>query len=268
MLFALLCGYPPFYSQNDESIKKKIFRMKVKFDDECWDAITDEAKDLITSMLVKEDVRPSAKECLEHPWFKMDPTKLSTCSISLATLDRLKSFSKSNVFRKCVQYIIAYRCQLSEEDINRFRKLFLKIDKEMNGYVNYEDCKEFFGSYFSNEEHVKNFFEAMDIDGNGMVHWNEFFSSIINESIIMREESLREAYNFFDRENKGYFTSEDFKVAIGDQYLSYEGPHANFANVIEEAFPGKYKITFEDLKVCMAQVPPPGSVTDLRYKLD
>lgn len=135
----------------------------------------------------------------------------------------------------------------------------------MNGYVNYENCKEFFGSYFTEEEQIQNFFEAMDIDGNGMVHWNEFFSSIINNAIIMRDESLREAYNFFDRENKGYFTSEDFKVAIGDQYLSYEGAYANFENVIEEAFPGKSHITYEDLKACMAQDLPMGSVTDLTY---
>ncbi len=67
----------------------------------------------------------------------------------------------------------------------------------------------------------------------------------------MREENLREAFNFFDQENKGFFTSDDFKTAIGDQYLSFGGVHANFANVIEEAFPDRPLITFEDFRMFM-----------------
>ena len=63
----------------------------------------------------------------------------------------------------------------------------------------------------------------------------------------MRQENMREAYTFFDRDDKGYFTSNDFKVAICDPYLSFGGAHANFANVIEEAFPGQDKVTYDDL---------------------
>ncbi len=62
----------------------------------------------------------------------------------------------------------------------------------------------------------------------------------------MKEENVREAFNFFDREGKGYFTSHDYKAAIGDHDLTFGGVHASFQDVIEEAFPGKKKITYED----------------------
>ena len=91
----------------------------------------------------------------------------------------------------------------------------------------------------------------MDIDGNGKVHWNEFLSSIISQRVLIRTENLREAYNFFDREGKGFFTCEDFKTAIGDPYLSIGGFYANFEHVVEEAFPGKDCITFEDFQEFM-----------------
>ena len=92
----------------------------------------------------------------------------------------MKSYTKSLLFRQCVQYIIAYRCEISEEDAERFRKMFFKIDRDNNGFVTFENIKEFFSSYFKDLQQVRNFFDAMDIDGNGKVHWNEFLSCIIS----------------------------------------------------------------------------------------
>ena len=60
MLYAMLCGYPPFIHSDEEKIKQKILKMKVKFEDDEWAAISDEAKDLISKMLLPEERRPSA----------------------------------------------------------------------------------------------------------------------------------------------------------------------------------------------------------------
>lgn len=99
MLYALLCGYPPFFSDDNDVIKRKILKGKIKFEGEEWDIISNEAKDLISKMLVPEEQRPSARECLDHDWFHIDSNVLSTCNLSIATLDRLKTFSKSTLFR-------------------------------------------------------------------------------------------------------------------------------------------------------------------------
>lgn len=106
--------------------------------------------------------------------------------------------------------------------------MFLKIDNQINGFVTFENVKEFFGMYFKDDAEVARFFDAMDIDGDGKVHWNEFLSSIIDSKVIMKEDNIREVFNFYDRDGKGYFTSNDFKQAIGDQYLSFGGVHASF----------------------------------------
>lgn len=42
---------------------------------------------------------------------------------------------------------MAYRCNI-EEDIDKFRKMFFKIDKKFYGYLTIDQAKEFFGSYF------------------------------------------------------------------------------------------------------------------------
>jgi hypothetical protein len=69
----------------------------------------------------------------------MKPIELSMCSVSLGTFDRLKFYSKSSLFRKCIQYIIAYRCPINEEEVARYRKIFFKIDSEYNGQVTPEN---------------------------------------------------------------------------------------------------------------------------------
>lgn len=57
--------------------------------------------------------------------------------------------------------------------------MYFKIDKDNHGYVTLENTREFFGNYFEDETVLKSFFDAMDIDGNGKAHWNEFLSSMI-----------------------------------------------------------------------------------------
>lgn len=135
MLYALLCGFPPFYAREEKDIKKKILKGKVKFDVEIWENISLEARDLITKMLVPEQIRPSARECLEHPWFTLDSHQLSSQVISVKTFERLKAYSRSSMFRQSVHYIIAYRCQISEDDAEKFRKMFRKLDNGTQGYV-------------------------------------------------------------------------------------------------------------------------------------
>lgn len=76
MLYALLCGYPPFLSENEDEIKRKIIRGKFKFGKD-WDNISDEVKDLISRILVPESKRLTARECIDHPWFSMDTHQLS-----------------------------------------------------------------------------------------------------------------------------------------------------------------------------------------------
>lgn len=71
--------------------------------------------------------------------------------------------------------------------------------------------------------------------------------------MLLKDDNIMEAFNFFDRDCKGYFTSNDFKQAIGNNNLSFGSAYSNFKDVFEEAFPGQDKITFEMLKSFMME---------------
>jgi len=83
--YILLCGFPPFYGNNEQQIFNKILRAEYDFPSPDWDHISDEAKDFIRALLVlNPNDRPSAKDCLDSPW-------ITTKSPS-GSLTRLDSF--------------------------------------------------------------------------------------------------------------------------------------------------------------------------------
>jgi len=67
--YILLAGYPPFYGDNDTQLFEKIMSADYDFDDECWDDVSELAKDFIRHLLVKNpDERFTAEQALEHLW--------------------------------------------------------------------------------------------------------------------------------------------------------------------------------------------------------
>lgn len=69
IIYILLCGYPPFYADNAPMLFKKIMDVKYDFDDPSWDDVSEDAKNLIRHLLVKEPGdRYTAQQCLEDPW--------------------------------------------------------------------------------------------------------------------------------------------------------------------------------------------------------
>ena len=69
MMYLMLCGKQPFNGDNDDEIYEKIRLCKIDFNDEEWDNISNDAKDLIKKLLIKDiNKRYSAKKALSHPW--------------------------------------------------------------------------------------------------------------------------------------------------------------------------------------------------------
>ncbi|KAM8765118.1 serine/threonine-protein kinase DCLK2 isoform 2-T2 [Rhynchonycteris naso] len=76
--YILLCGFPPFRSENNlqEDLFDQILAGKLEFPAPYWDNITDSAKELISQMLqVNVDARCTAGQILSHPWVSDDASQ-------------------------------------------------------------------------------------------------------------------------------------------------------------------------------------------------
>jgi len=71
IMYILLCGFPPFYAENNSKLFEKIMEGKFTFPSPYWDKISASAKDLIKCLLVVDPKkRYSSKQVVEHPWIK------------------------------------------------------------------------------------------------------------------------------------------------------------------------------------------------------
>lgn len=77
ILYILLCGYPPFVSQDNDQEKlfDSILSGQYDFPDEYWHDISYSAKELIQNMLqLAPELRFSAEDVLDHPWLQTHKT--------------------------------------------------------------------------------------------------------------------------------------------------------------------------------------------------
>ncbi|KAM9535877.1 calcium/calmodulin-dependent protein kinase type 1D-like isoform 1-T2 [Salvelinus alpinus] len=67
--YILLCGYPPFFEDNETRLFSKIMRADYAFHSPFWDNISESAKDFIRNMMQKHPKkRFSTEQALRHPW--------------------------------------------------------------------------------------------------------------------------------------------------------------------------------------------------------
>jgi len=78
IVYILLCGFPPFYADNDAQLFEKIKKGEYEFLRPYWDPISDSAKDFIRQMLrVDPKQRITCDQALAHPWMVEGVSKLT-----------------------------------------------------------------------------------------------------------------------------------------------------------------------------------------------
>lgn len=93
--YILLCGYPPFYDENDSKLFEQILKAEYEFDAPYWDDISDSAKDFISNLMQKDpEKRLTCEEALQHPWIAGD-TALSKNIHESVSRQIKKNFAKS-----------------------------------------------------------------------------------------------------------------------------------------------------------------------------
>ncbi|XP_029941890.1 striated muscle preferentially expressed protein kinase [Salarias fasciatus] len=85
--YLCLTGVSPFAGENDRATALNIRNYNVAFEESMFSDLCKEAKGFVIKLLVVDRLRPSAVECLRHPWFKSPTNK----SISTAMLKQVLS---------------------------------------------------------------------------------------------------------------------------------------------------------------------------------
>ncbi|XP_058468448.1 striated muscle preferentially expressed protein kinase-like isoform X4 [Solea solea] len=100
--YLCLTGVSPFAGENDRASALNIRNYNVAFEESMFLDFCKEAKGFVIKLLVVDRLRPSAIECLRHPWFKSPTNK----SISTAMLKQVLSR------RRWQRSLISYKAKM------------------------------------------------------------------------------------------------------------------------------------------------------------
>ncbi|XVE96228.1 hypothetical protein REPUB_Repub02eG0203800 [Reevesia pubescens] len=213
IIYILLSGVPPFWDETEQGIFEQVLRGQLDFTSEPWPSISDNAKDLVRRMLVRDPKkRLTAHEVLCHPWVQVDglaPDK----PLDSAVLSRLKQFSAMNKLKKIAIRVIAD--SLSEDEIAGLKEMFKMIDADNSGHITLEELKtglEKVGSNLKDSE-INGLMEAADIDNSGTIDYSEFIAATLHLNKIQKEDHLFAAFSYFDKDGSGYITPDELQQA-------------------------------------------------------
>uniref|UniRef100_K3ZII4 non-specific serine/threonine protein kinase n=1 Tax=Setaria italica TaxID=4555 RepID=K3ZII4_SETIT len=214
ILYVLLCGEHPFSAETYEGISIDIRQGKLDLESSPWPSISASAKDLVRNMLTRDPKkRFSARDVLRHPWLN-DGSVAPDKPIDSAVLSRLKHFSAMNMLKKMALRVIAER--MSEEEIGGLKELFKMFDTDNSGTITFDKLKaglKRLGSALLSENEIQTLMDAADIDRNGTIDCTEFVAATLHMNKLERVENLNQAFSFFDKDVKGYITTEGLSQA-------------------------------------------------------
>lgn len=122
VLYILLCGYPPFPTNELRRLCRHVIAGKFTFHPKYWAAISFEAKDLIQNLIVVDpQQRFTIDQTLQHSWLRsaeaQDVAKLAETDLT----DNLKRLRKQRVAKK---WRVSIRAVMA---MNRMKRLVRQL---------------------------------------------------------------------------------------------------------------------------------------------
>jgi len=118
IMYILLCGFPPFYGEDDDEAFDKTIAGDFDYPEPYWKNISSTAKDLINHLLVVDPAaRYTTKEALKHPWIAANNEDKH---LDFA-IEQLKKFNAKKRWKKGMNAVLA---------MGRFKHISLNNKKE------------------------------------------------------------------------------------------------------------------------------------------
>lgn len=217
LMYVLLCGTPPFYSDNKVELYYKIGNEKPSFKSPVWNDISTDAIKLIKKLLKKDPKkRPKASKVLEFPWFNImvEKNNYSFREIDRSILQELKEFNQPREFvRSILKYMVK---ELKCSDLDKLKKTFIILDKNKTGFI---DISMIETAFIKNEididsDELKWILSNCANGSTQKINYTRFIAAAIDKRKILKKNILWETFKHFDTDSAGFITFNSFKQAL------------------------------------------------------
>merc|ERR1712217_927562 len=123
-------------------------------------------------MLAREEVaRPTAREALQHVWFKIKSQQTSA-ELSSEQMIALCEFGRKNEFQKAIMLQAA--SQIRAADLSNINTIFRTYDRDNTGYLDRNELIDALKALGIDDQTAKKAAENIDLDNNDKIEYTEF----------------------------------------------------------------------------------------------
>jgi calcium-dependent protein kinase len=216
ILYYILSGKFPFNGNSNLEIFEKINKDEPIFQKNIFNDISQNAIDFIKRCLVKNpNDRPSANECLSHPW--LEPIFKHIHSDGFLKDNLILNFSSYHKSPQLKKLILKYLVSnMGHTELGPYKSAFYAFDFKNQGIVSKKDIKKIFNLYNFDitDDQIKNIMSICDDPSKSFLTYSEFICCCINIGDYLTPEKLVNTFLFFDMDNNLLIDSNDLKNTL------------------------------------------------------
>ena len=214
ILLVLLTNTVPVIGENAANIQSTV-ENGVDFSQKVWFKFDLRARSLIASMLATDPaLRPTAAECLAHPW--LQETQAVVPPALFPAMTNLRRFKPGSPLQLAVlTYIVTHA--LTPADKQTSQELFEYINTSGSGVLSPTELQQVFSQVSRTEFSeflTSKVFRAVDIKGNGVIDFTEFLIASNIRSNLTNTLCLKAAFNLLDCDGLGSIDASQLPTAF------------------------------------------------------
>ena len=260
IMYNLLTGKSPFIGRNDDQTIEKILYQSYNTD--LLSKYHRETQDLLSKLLEKDPTkRINAEEALNHKIFFISKTKdklnkMQDEKIILKFINNLKKYKANSVLSETtLTYLVHNYSDL--EQVNEACKLFDKLNVSSNGKITKQEL--YMGAtLLLNGEDLKkdidDIFLNLDLDNDNYISYEEFIRAAIDKEIFLKDDILKFAFQYFDKDNSGEITLGELETIFKDN-INSKDCQTELEKILNEVDSNNDKvIDFEEFKKLLFKI--------------
>lgn len=219
IMFMLLGRKPPFNGDSDEAILESVKKGEYSLSGPEFDGVSEEAKNLITKILVPEEQRPTASEILAHEWFKFNKSMKTPRKDTISEVNKnLRNFRSSFRLKEAMKTFITSQI-LTSKDIKPIREVFSVIDSDNDGKISKENLVKYFkfNGFPDADEEAERVFAKIDIEKKGFIEYSQYLKASFDSEFILSQKNLSLAFKMLDTNKQGTISTDELIGAITEE---------------------------------------------------
>ena len=220
ILYKALTKKYPFIGRNEDQTIYYIVENDYDKDNPLLLNYSKELQDLLKLLLMKmPNERPSAKEALNHQWFKKFNGRRLFNNFKkeemVPFINNLFNFSFSKIHQLVIAFLVH---NLPEtESSQKILKLYRYFNTAGNCELSKEELKKGLKEFKEEDEIEKKIdiiFKELDGNNNGYIEFEEFLRGCIDKNEILNDKYLLYAFKFLDKQNRKVLSPEQIIYAF------------------------------------------------------